>query len=56
MSRLTVIQVSLVPKGYDKNFTFAEEDDTDEVARIIIPSYLFQNQGKCDYAQPCLVI
>jgi len=40
-----VLQVSLVPKGYQRNFTFTEEDYDDEVARITLPSHLFQNQS-----------
>lgn len=42
---LAVLQVSLVPKGYSRNFTFTEEDDTKEVARITLPSFLFHKQG-----------
>ncbi|KAM7449252.1 hypothetical protein ABFA07_002809 [Porites harrisoni] len=39
-----VIHVSLVPKGYADNFTFSGEDNFEEVAKIILPSYLFRNQ------------
>ncbi|XP_078355773.1 adhesion G protein-coupled receptor L4-like, partial [Oculina patagonica] len=39
-----VLQVSLVQKGYTGNFTFTEEDDTEEVARITLPSSLFHKQ------------
>ena len=45
-SVLKVIQVTLVSKGYTQNFTFTKEDGEDEVARITLPSYLFQNQGE----------
>ncbi|XP_022804293.1 adhesion G-protein coupled receptor D1-like [Stylophora pistillata] len=37
-----VLQVSLVPRGYHRSFTFTGAVDLDEVARITLPSYLFQ--------------
>ena len=40
-----VLYTSLVPKGYANNFTFSEEDNFEEVAKITLPSYLFRNQG-----------
>jgi len=40
-----VLQVSLLPKGYPRNFTFTEQEGTGEVARITLPPYLFQEQG-----------
>ncbi|CAH3026764.1 unnamed protein product, partial [Porites evermanni] len=39
-----VLYTSLVPKGYANNFTFSEEDNFEEVAKITLPSYLFRNQ------------
>ena len=45
-SYLTVVlQVSLLPKGFSRNFTFTEQEGTGEVARITLPPYLFQEQG-----------
>ena len=40
-----VLQVSLVPKGFSGNFSFTEQQDTEELARITLPPNLFQEQG-----------
>ncbi|XP_068737030.1 adhesion G protein-coupled receptor L3-like [Montipora capricornis] len=39
-----VIQLSLVPKGYTQNFTFTNDYEEDEAARITLPSHIFRNQ------------
>ena len=41
-----VLQVALVPKGDPNNFTFSGEGDAEKLAKITLPSYLFQNQGE----------
>jgi len=39
-----VLQVSLLPKGYTRKFSFTGQEGTEEVARITLPPYLFQEQ------------
>jgi len=39
-----VLQVSLLPRGYSGNFTFTEQEDFEDVARITLPPSLFQEQ------------
>ncbi|KAM7449250.1 hypothetical protein ABFA07_002808 [Porites harrisoni] len=39
-----VLQVALVAKGDPNNFTFSGEGDAEKLAKITLPSYLFQNQ------------
>lgn len=38
--------MALVAKGDSNNFTFSGEGDAEKLAKITLPSYLFQNQGE----------
>ena len=38
--------MALVAKGDPNNFTFSGEGDAEKLAKITLPSYLFQNQGE----------